>query len=205
MLFIGNDVDKPVRVLSGGERKRLMLTRLLIEGNNVLLLDEPTNHLDVPSREALELALAVYDGTLIVVSHDRYFVEQMADRMLWIEGGEAHLTEGGFADALARREKRRVAAAALAKSKPEPSKKPVVAAAPPPPPAKKAGSRFSSVKTEELERRIMAAEDRIRVLQEAFAKPEVYLSADKTRDVKAEEQDLRKELSELESEYQTRA
>jgi len=205
MLFIGNDVDKPVRVLSGGERKRLMLTRLLIEGNNVLLLDEPTNHLDVPSREALELALAVYEGTLIVVSHDRYFVEQVADRMLWIEGGEAHLTEGGFADALARREKRRIAAAALAKSKPEPSKKPVLAAPPPPPAsAKKSPSRFSSLKTEELERRIMAAEDRLRVLQEAFAKSEIYLNPDKFRDIRAEEGDLKSELSALEAEYQGR-
>ncbi len=204
MLFVGNDVDKPVRVLSGGERKRLMLTRLLIEGNNVLLLDEPTNHLDVPSREALELALAVYEGTLIVVSHDRYFVEQVADRMLWIEGGEAHLTEGGFAAALAKREKRRALAASQAKS--EPSKKPVVASAPPPPPpAKKAPSRFASLKTEEIEKRIMKAEERLKVLQEAFAKPEIYLNAGKTKDIRAEENDLKVELRDLESEYSTRA
>ncbi|HZF00082.1 MAG TPA: ABC-F family ATP-binding cassette domain-containing protein [Planctomycetota bacterium] len=201
MLFIGNDVDKPVRVLSGGERKRLMLTRLLIEGNNVLLLDEPTNHLDVPSREALELALAVYEGTLIVVSHDRYFVEQVADRMLWIENGQAVLTEGGFSAALEKREKRRAMEAS--KPKPDPSKKPVVASAPPPPP-KAAGTRFAKLKTEELEKRIMAVEDRLRVLQEAFAKPEVYLRADKTKDVRSEESDLRKELADLESEYHSR-
>ena len=202
MLFVGNDVDKPVRVLSGGERKRLMLTRLLIEGNNVLLLDEPTNHLDVPSREALELALAVYEGTLIVVSHDRYFVEQVADRMLWIEGGEAHLTEGGFAQALEKRQKRRALAAS--KPRPEPSKKPAVAAAPPPAGPRKSDSRFAKLKTDELERRIMAAEERIKVLQDAFAKPEVYLSAEKTRDVQSEEKDLRAELSALEAEYHSR-
>ncbi|HLY08733.1 MAG TPA: ABC-F family ATP-binding cassette domain-containing protein [Planctomycetota bacterium] len=202
MLFIGNDVDKPVRVLSGGERKRLMLTRLLIEGNNVLLLDEPTNHLDVPSREALELALAVYEGTLIVISHDRYFVEQVADRMLWIEGGEAHLTEGGFAQALEKREKRKALAAA--KPKPDPSKKPVVVSAPPPSAAVKAATRFSKLKTQELESRIMATEERLKVLQEAFAKPEVYLNAGKTRDVKDEEKELRAELAALETEYQGR-
>jgi ATP-binding cassette subfamily F protein 3 len=201
MLFIGNDVDKPVRVLSGGERKRLMLTRLLIEGNNVLLLDEPTNHLDVPSREALELALAVYEGTLIVVSHDRYFVDQIADRMLWIENGEAHLTEGGFAVALDKREKRRALAAAA--PKPDPSKKPVVASAPPPPPAAPR-SAYSKLKTEELERRIMAAEERIKRLQEAFTRPEVYLSAEKTRDVREEEKELRAELAALEAEYSSR-
>jgi ATP-binding cassette subfamily F protein 3 len=204
MLFIGNDVDKPVRVLSGGERKRLMLTRLLIEGNNVLLLDEPTNHLDVPSREALELALAVYEGTLIVVSHDRYFVEQVADRMLWIEDGEAHLTEGGFAQALAKRTKRRVLAAS--KPKPDPSKKPVLPAAPPPPPkaAPKSDPRLSKLKTEELEKRIMAAEERLRKLEAAFATPEVYLSAEKTKNARSEEQDLRTELKDLETEYAAR-
>jgi ATP-binding cassette subfamily F protein 3 len=204
MLFIGNDVDKPVRVLSGGERKRLMLTRLLIEGNNVLLLDEPTNHLDVPSREALELALAVYEGTLIVVSHDRYFVEQVADRMLWIEDGEAHLTEGGFAQALAKRTKRRELAAS--KPKPDPSKKPVLPAAPPPPPkaAPKSDPRLSKLKTEELEKRIMAAEERLRKLEAAFATPEVYLSAEKTRNARSEEQDLRTELKDLETEYAAR-
>ena len=197
MLFVGNDVDKPLRVLSGGERKRLMLTRLLIEGNNVLLLDEPTNHLDVPSREALELALAVYDGTLIVVSHDRYFVEQMADRMIWIEGGEAHVTEGGFAAALERRERRRASAP---KSKPEASKKPVVASAPPPP-STPSSSRFSKLKTEELEARIMAAEARLRELQESFTRSEVYLNPDRVRDARAEEAVVRSELAGLEEEY----
>ena len=197
MLFIGNDVDKPVRVLSGGERKRLMLTRLLIEGNNVLLLDEPTNHLDVPSREALELALAVYEGTLIVVSHDRYFVEQMADRMIWIENGEAHVTEGGFAAALDRRERRKAAAP---KSRPEPSKKPVVASAPPPtvPPA---AARFAKLKTEELEARIMAAETKLRELEASFTRPDVYLNPDRIRDARAEEGSVRADLAALEQEY----
>jgi len=196
MLFVGHDVDKPLRVLSGGERKRLMLTRLLIEGNNVLLLDEPTNHLDVPSREALELALAVYDGTLIVVSHDRYFVEQVADRMIWIEGGEAHVTEGGFAAALDRRERRRAAAP---KGRPEASKKPVVASVPAP--VKAAGSRFSKLKTEELEARIMAAESRLRELQESFTRADVYLNPDRIREARTEEAAVKAELEGLEAEY----
>ncbi|HVE39743.1 MAG TPA: ABC-F family ATP-binding cassette domain-containing protein [Planctomycetota bacterium] len=197
MLFIGNDVDKQVKVLSGGERKRLMLTRLLIEGNNVLLLDEPTNHLDVPSREALELALAVYEGTLIVVSHDRYFVEQVADRMLWIENGEAHLTEGGFAEALERRERRRAAAP---KQRSDPSRKPVLASAPPPD-ARKAVSKFSKLPTGELEKQITTAEARLRELQESFTRPDVYLNADRIRAARAEEEALRTELTGMEEEY----
>src|SRR5262249_48613884 len=157
-----------------------------------------------PSREALELALAVYEGTLIVVSHDRYFVEQVADRMIWVEGGEAHLTEGGFALALEKRAQRRARAAS--KPKPEASKKPVIASAPPPPPppAKPEASRFSKLKTEELERRIIATEERLRAIQDAFGRPEVYLNAERTKEIKEEEADLRTELSELESEYQRR-
>jgi len=200
MLFIGNDVDKPVRVLSGGERKRLMLTRLLIEGNNVLLLDEPTNHLDVPSREALELALAVYEGTLIVVSHDRYFVEQMADRMIWIEGGEAHISEGGFAEALSRRAKRRAAASARPRDE-GPRKATVLTPSAQPPSAKKPTSVHSKLKTEELEGRISTAEARLQQLQEAFSRPEVYLHPEKVRETRAEEEKVRAELTGLEEEY----
>src|SRR5205085_9696075 len=83
MLFRGDDVYKPLGLLSGGERARVRLAQLLIDRPNVLVLDEPTNHLDIPSREALEGALAAFEGTLLCVSHDRYFLDQVATR-LWI-------------------------------------------------------------------------------------------------------------------------
>ena len=85
-LFRGDDVFKRIGDLSGGELARVQLMKLMLEGRNLLLLDEPTNHLDIPSREALENALAAYDGTMLVVTHDRYFVDRIADRILVLDG-----------------------------------------------------------------------------------------------------------------------
>ena len=81
-LFRGDDVAKRVGVLSGGERARLTLTKLMLSKMNLLILDEPTNHLDIPSREALENALSQFDGTILAVSHDRYFTSKLATRIL---------------------------------------------------------------------------------------------------------------------------
>ena len=81
-LLRGDDVYKTIGVMSGGERARLLLLKLMLAGDNLLLLDEPTNHLDIASREALEDALADYDGTILAVSHDRYFINRMASRVV---------------------------------------------------------------------------------------------------------------------------
>ena len=81
-LFKGDDIKKPVSILSGGERARLTLVKLILAKMNVLILDEPTNHLDINSREALENALTEFDGTIIAVSHDRYFINKLSTRIL---------------------------------------------------------------------------------------------------------------------------
>ena len=87
-LFKGDDIGKEVGVLSGGERARLTLVKLILSSMNFLILDEPTNHLDISSREALENALLRFDGTILAVSHDRYFINKLANRILSFEGGE---------------------------------------------------------------------------------------------------------------------
>ncbi len=109
-LFRGDDVFKPVGLLSGGERARLLLLKLMLAGDNLLLLDEPTNHLDIASREALEEALSGYEGTMLIVSHDRYFINRMARRMVWLTANGAKSVEGGY-DALCERMKREEQAA----------------------------------------------------------------------------------------------
>ncbi len=97
-LFEADDVYKKVAVLSGGERNRLALAKMLLTASNVLLLDEPTNHLDLDSKEVLLDALDAYGGTLVFVSHDRYFVDKLATKVIEVGGGEAPLYPGGYED-----------------------------------------------------------------------------------------------------------
>jgi ATP-binding cassette subfamily F protein 3 len=103
-LFSGDDVYKKVAVLSGGERTRLAVARMLLHPSNTLLLDEPTNHLDLDSKEVLLDALADYGGTLVFVSHDRYFVERLATRIVEVADGHASLYPGRYSEYLWSRE-----------------------------------------------------------------------------------------------------
>ena len=111
-LFSGDDVDKPVRVLSGGERTRLAVARMLLRPSNTLLLDEPTNHLDLDSKDVLLEALEDFGGTLIFVSHDRYFVDKLATKVVDIGGGGALVYPGTYEEFLWSRKQREAAAQA---------------------------------------------------------------------------------------------
>ena len=95
-LFCGEDVFKEIRALSGGERARVELVKLMLKSVNLLIMDEPTNHLDIDSREALENALAGYDGTMLMVSHDRYFINKLADRILYLTPSGVISYVGGY-------------------------------------------------------------------------------------------------------------
>jgi ATP-binding cassette subfamily F protein 3 len=102
--FWGDDPFRAVGSLSGGERTRLALAKMLLVPRNVLLLDEPTNHLDIPACEILEEALVHYEGTVVLVSHDRYFLERVTTRVLHLENGAATLYSGTYGDYVAHRE-----------------------------------------------------------------------------------------------------
>ncbi len=111
-LFSGEEAEKPLDGLSGGERRRLSLAILVASGANVLILDEPTNHLDIESREALEDALLAFEGTLLLVSHDRALLEAVGTRTVAVDDGKLRSYEGGWQEYVRVREERRLAARA---------------------------------------------------------------------------------------------
>jgi ATP-binding cassette subfamily F protein 3 len=111
LLFTGDDAFKQVAQLSGGEKSRLALAKLMLDDANLLLLDEPTNHLDIPSQEVLEEALDGFSGTLLLVSHDRFFIDRIATQVWWIDGATVSQYAGNYTAAQRERARRPGAAA----------------------------------------------------------------------------------------------
>ncbi|HXJ20270.1 MAG TPA: ABC-F family ATP-binding cassette domain-containing protein [Polyangia bacterium] len=162
--FFGDDPFRTVRGLSGGERSRLAMAKIMLFPRNVLVLDEPTNHLDIPARETLEDALIAYEGTLITVSHDRYFLDRICTRLLVIEGThvEAHL--GNYSDW--RERSRKTAPAPVPAPQPPPVEKP---------PEKRAATTRDADKQREREQRRLAR--RVETLEADVSKLEAELTA----------------------------
>jgi ATP-binding cassette subfamily F protein 3 len=179
-LFSGDDVDKPVRVLSGGERTRLAVARMLLRPSNTLVLDEPTNHLDLDSKDVLLDALEDFGGTLIFVSHDRYFVDRLATKVVDIGHGQALLYPGNYEEFLWSRKQREQVAAAAATVHPAAGPRadsrprvPAVQTAPPPKPqTKKDPESYEDRKRQEADARKVrkAADGRRRRLEELEAR-----------------------------------
>lgn len=163
-LFRGEDVFQPIAVLSGGERARLLLLKLMLARDNLLLLDEPTNHLDIASREALEDALSGYDGTLLIVSHDRYFINRMADKVIGLQPDGCIEVEGDYDAYLARVQQPETAPAAEKPVKENLYKQRKEQAA---------NQRKLATRIRKAEQAIEQTEQQIAALQEQLEQPEV--------------------------------
>ena len=107
-LFSEDDVFKRIGVLSGGERNRYALARMLLQPSNFLLLDEPTNHLDMRAKDVLLESLEKYTGTVVFVSHDRYFIDKLATRIFEVGDGEVHVFPGNYEDYMWRKEGKQI-------------------------------------------------------------------------------------------------
>ena len=222
-LFSGQEQDKPLRVLSGGERSRAVLAALVSGGHNLLVLDEPTNHLDIPSAERLEEALRRYaapakgwgdnvagGGTLIVITHDRMLLQNLADQLLILDGrGNVRHFHGTYSDLLeadrgaaappaprdgdkAARDRERASRADRASTKDAadtPSRK----------------RPHSNLKTEQLEQKIVDLEKKLAQVDEQLADPDVYRDPSRVRELQQKRGQLADKLTPLEEEWISRA
>jgi ATP-binding cassette, subfamily F, member 3 len=165
-LFSGADVEKQLSDISGGEQRRLSLAILVASGANVLVLDEPTNHLDIESREALEDALIEFEGTVLLVSHDRALLEAVGGRTLVCEGSRLESHQSGWAEYQLRRDEEAAEASAVAKPRAAGGKKYSATK-----PAQKAARKAAK-----LEQRIERAEAKLRGLEDELADPAAWSS-----------------------------
>ena len=195
-LFCGDDVFKRVGDLSGGERSRVILARLVWTNPQVLILDEPTNHLDIPAREALEAALRLFPGSILIVSHDRYFLDRVADRLLVLpERGRYELVDGNwsaYAAKLAEREQSARDEQARNRARATPSGRRGSST-----PKKKSRSKYSAQRIQELETQIINAEARLQEFEAAFADSSSMKDANKAQSLHAEYNELTLELKDL--------
>lgn len=192
-MFGGEASDKKVKVLSGGEKTRLAMIRLLLEPVNFLILDEPTNHLDIPTKEILKQAVKDFTGTVIVVSHDRQFLDGLVDKVYEFGGGKVRECLGGIYEFLEKKKLSSLSALNSSASSrvAEPEKKPVVAKADPQPQAQEAKTRSyaeqrehdkavrrARKKVEEAESEVASREAAVKAIEDELASgsptPDVY-------------------------------
>ena len=196
-LFSGDDVFKPVAALSGGEKGRLALARLIYSHVNVLILDEPTNHLDIASCEALEDALNEFGGTIITVSHDRYFLDRIATKILFFGDDGVEYFDGGYTEFYdshhrAQAEKQAAAAIAVRNERAVRKTEPVKAASSRP---KSRGPK--SVDPAEIEETIHSAESELGQIAALLASEEVTRDRDRLTEVSRKYQELEQRIRDL--------
>jgi ATP-binding cassette subfamily F protein 3 len=182
-LFSGEEAEKPLDGLSGGERRRLSMAILVHSGANVLILDEPTNHLDIESREALEDALQEFQGSLLLVSHDRALLDAVGTRTVGFEDGSLRSYVGGWPEYVrVRAEREAVRANSKSPAQRKPPRKPQ-------PKAKPSG--------DEIEKQIEAAEEALRKLEDELGDPGAWATPQKTADSAKRHEQAKRRVEEL--------
>lgn len=192
-LFRGEDVFKEIKKLSGGERARVELVKLMLKTANFLVMDEPTNHLDIDSREALENALSDYDGTMLMVSHDRYFINKLADRIIYMTEDGLESYNGGYDYFLEHRRTETVEKEKKEIPKNIEYKEHKRLAAE----KRKVINRFKKV-----EENISSLEDEIDIKNKLFENPEIATDFVKANDLQKEIETLESELEKYFSEWE---
>ena len=194
-LFRGDSVLKIVRDLSGGEKARLQLAKLMLEKNNLLVLDEPTNHLDITSKQVLEDALENYEGTIVFVSHDRYFINKIANKVLDITGDDYSIYLGNYDYYLEKREQELIAKKLKEEKTDEVQEKVannyVL--------GKEEKKRIRKLERtrEELLEKIESLEEKVSLVNNELTKEEVYTDAIKVQEYNEELRSLNQEIEDL--------
>jgi ATP-binding cassette subfamily F protein 3 len=189
--FRGDEVEQQVGTLSGGEKGRLSLARIVFGGANLLLLDEPTNHLDLDSRERLEEALLEFEGTIVFVSHDRWFVDRIATHVLEVQGRHATLWPGGFSDLSRRRAAEKAVPETPARYAPSETEVRTVRR-----PDRQADRQRAKARreVEALEEEVSRLEERIREIDAALADPSAWKDGPRTRELTLSRDEAKKAL-----------
>ena len=195
LLFHGDDAFKTIRSLSGGEKSRVALAKLMLDDAGLLLLDEPTNHLDIPAQEMLEEALQDFEGTILFVSHDRYFIDAIATRLWSVENGAMTMHLGDYSDLERRRQRSEPPMVA-----PEPRKSARTGGASTGRPAGKPGPSTAGV-----EDRIDELESEVRRIEEQLADHETYDDPTRVAELAQSHEDASRRLRALYQEWEQAA
>ncbi|HMY35658.1 MAG TPA: ABC-F family ATP-binding cassette domain-containing protein [bacterium] len=204
-LFSGDDINKKVKVLSGGERSRLAFAKMLLNPANFIILDEPTNHIDAQSKEILQGALTDYEGTLLIVSHDRYFLESLVTKVIEVREGHAKIYPGTFAEYHERKIKEHAEAAAresIAEVKVKPiASKPEREVKKEPVKADQQAKRKREKQLSQIESDIQKAETQKIEIEALLTDPLLYKNPDRQKTVQSEYNALHARITALYEEW----